>query len=86
MGRREERSIVEGDTIEPWRWGTEGSKQETESETGTSYTPLRHEERDEARTGQASRGDSHTGYGMNAQGAGGAIRMSPHNVIVNCKD
>lgn len=49
-------------------------------------TPLRHEERDEARTGQASRGDSRTGYGMNAQGAGGAIRMSPHNVIVNCKD
>lgn len=29
---------------------------------------------------------SRTGYGMNAQGAGEAMRMPPHNVIVNCKD
>lgn len=29
---------------------------------------------------------SRTGYGMNAQGAVGAMMMSPNGVIVNCKE
>lgn len=33
-----------------------------------------------------AKGDSRTGYGMNAQGAEEAMRMSPHDVILYCKD